>query len=54
MCREDVSRELSFTEARRALVGDVNLLRRIWKFLNSWQVRAWRPAGAWGGGLRPG
>ncbi|KAL4441240.1 hypothetical protein ABPG77_011477 [Micractinium sp. CCAP 211/92] len=36
--REDVSRELSFTEARRSLVGDVNLLRRIWKFLNSWQL----------------
>ncbi|EFN54822.1 hypothetical protein CHLNCDRAFT_134832 [Chlorella variabilis] len=36
--REDTSRELSFTEARRALVGDVNLLRRIWKFLSSWQV----------------
>lgn len=40
MSREDVSRELSFTEARRSLVGDVNLLRRIWKFLNSWQVRS--------------
>lgn len=40
-----MSRELSFTEARRALVGDVNLLRRIWKFLNSWQVRE-----GWGSG----
>lgn len=37
-CREDTSRELTFTEARRALVGDVNLLRRIWKFLHSWQL----------------
>jgi hypothetical protein len=37
-CREDPTRELSFTEARRALVGDVNLLRRIWKFLASWQL----------------
>lgn len=45
LCREDLSRELSFTEARRALVGDVNLLRRIWKFLNSWQVRE-----GWGSG----
>ncbi|KAL4857267.1 SWI/SNF complex subunit [Chlorella vulgaris] len=36
--REDPSRELSFTEARRALVGDVNLLRRVWKFLASWQL----------------
>ncbi|PRW57272.1 SWI SNF complex [Chlorella sorokiniana] len=36
--REDESRVLSFTEARRALVGDVNLLRRVWKFLDSWQL----------------
>ncbi len=33
---EDEGRVLSFTEARRALVGDVNLLRRVWKFLDSW------------------
>lgn len=50
-CSEDVHRELSFTEARRCLVGDVNLLRRIWRFLASWQLinfmarRRERPAG---------
>ena len=36
--REDVHRELTFTEARRALVGDVNLLRRIYRFLSAWQL----------------
>ncbi|PSC72177.1 swi snf complex [Micractinium conductrix] len=53
--REDQSRELSFTEARRALVGDVNLLRRIWKFLASWQLINFlaRRQGAPAGGAGP-
>ena len=55
LCSEDQSRELSFTEARRALVGDVNLLRRIWKFLASWQLINFlaRRQGAPAGGAGP-
>lgn len=34
--REDPARELTFTEARRWLAGDVGTLRRIHAFLHSW------------------
>lgn len=34
--REDPGRELTFTEARRWLAGDVGTLRRIHAFLHSW------------------
>ncbi|KAL6780553.1 hypothetical protein ACKKBF_B12650 [Auxenochlorella protothecoides x Auxenochlorella symbiontica] len=36
--REDPSRELSFTEARRWLAGDVGTLRRLHAFLQSWGI----------------
>ena len=45
-----MGRELTFTEARRALVGDVNLLRRIFKFLASWQVINYMAVRRGGGG----
>lgn len=54
-----MQRELTFTEARRALVGDVNLLRRIYRFLSAWQLinylarrRPALPDGAGGKGAR--
>ncbi|KAM6570357.1 hypothetical protein CsatB_018342 [Cannabis sativa] len=34
--REDPSRRLTFTEVRKSLVGDVNLLRRVFLFLEKW------------------
>lgn len=34
--REDPSRRLTFTEVRRSLVGDVGLLRKVFRFLDQW------------------
>ncbi|XP_037491635.1 SWI/SNF complex subunit SWI3A isoform X1 [Jatropha curcas] len=34
--REDPSRRLTFTEIRKSLVGDVNLLQKVFKFLDKW------------------
>ena len=36
--RADVQRHLSFTECQQSLAGDVNALRRLWKFLHHWGV----------------
>lgn len=34
--REEPSRRLTFTEVRKSLVGDVNLLRKVFLFLEKW------------------
>ncbi|PON77235.1 Otx2 transcription factor [Parasponia andersonii] len=34
--REEPSRRLTFTEVRKSLVGDVNLLHRVFSFLEKW------------------
>lgn len=36
--REDPSRRLTFTDARKMLAGDVNGIYRVWEFLDSWGI----------------
>jgi len=38
-------RRLAFTSARRGLVGDVNVLQRIFDFLERWGLINWNPVG---------
>lgn len=49
--REDPSRRLAFTEVRKALVGDVSLLRKVFLFLEKWGLInfAAPPSGGAGG-----
>ena len=38
MYREDLLRRLGFVDCRGRLQGDVNALRRVWKFLDHWGI----------------
>ncbi|XP_048138740.1 SWI/SNF complex subunit SWI3A isoform X2 [Rhodamnia argentea] len=53
--REDASRRLTFTEVRKALVGDVSLLHKVFLFLEKWGlINFAAPPGRGAGGVGEG
>ncbi|KAL6956454.1 hypothetical protein U1Q18_006151 [Sarracenia purpurea var. burkii] len=43
-CRENLTRKITFTEARKTIIGDVGSIRRVFDFLEAWGLINYSPS----------